>query len=177
MGIWPQARNPPANRTRGNKKNVARDQSRFCLGSNSPVLLSSMNSIFNARDQTLANLLKSRRLFSFGIKCQFLQQHPGESSVLTEVFVMRFGDTHELVEQGAVRMGRPQRQVGNGSEFLIEDQKNQVALVLCIIEHSSKADMRTFGDLTKGRGLVSMLGKELASSDADTLTLLHLVLF
>ena len=97
--------------------------------------------------------------------------------MLAEIFVMRLVNIQELIEQIVMRLGCPKRLVGYRGEFLIEDEKDQVAFILRIIEQSSQADMGTSGDLAQRGGVVSMLGEKFTRSDTNPLTFLQLVLF
>ena len=156
---------------------MTRDNRRFFFGPNAPLLLRSPYGFFNSRNESPANFLELRGLFSLRVKCQFLQQYARERRVLAEIFVMRLVNIHELIEQEVMRLRCPKGFVGHRCKFLIEDEKNQIPLILRIIEQSSQTDVGTPGDLAKRSRVVSMLGEKFTGSRTDPLTFFQLVLF
>ena len=139
--------------------------------------MSNPHGLLDARNKAPANFLECRCLFSLRVKCQLFQEDARERGVLAEVFVMRLVNTNELIEQGVVRLHRPKRIVGDGGKFFIKDEKNQIALILRIIEKSSKTDVGAPRDLAKRGGFVSVPGEEFTRSGADALPFVELVLF
>jgi len=175
--VWAQPGNPPANRTGGDEEDLTCDERRFFFRPYALLLLGSPYSLLDSRNKAPSNFLECCRLFSFRVKCQLFQQDTRECGVLAEIFVMRFVDTHELIEQIVMRLRCPKRMVGDGGKFLIEDEKDQVALILRIIEQSPKADVGTPGDLAERGRVVSMPGEKVTRGGTDALTFVQLVLF
>src|ERR1700730_8840053 len=94
--------------------------------------------------------------------------------MLAEIFVMRLVNVQQLIEQGIVGGHGPQRFVGNLGQFLIENEKDQVALILRIVEQSSEADVGTPGDLPERGRVVSMSREKFPRGGTNALAFLQL---
>ncbi len=97
--------------------------------------------------------------------------------MLAEIFVMRLVNTDELIEQVVMRLHCLKRIVGYGGKFFVEDEKDEVALILRIVEKSSKTNVGAPGDLAKGSRVVSVLGEEFTRGGTDALAFVQFILF
>lgn len=97
--------------------------------------------------------------------------------MLAEIFVMRLVNTDELIEQFVMGLYRLKRIVGYRGKFFIEDEEDQIALILGIVEEGPKSDVGAPGDLAKRGRLVSMLGKKRARRRTNALALVQFILF
>jgi hypothetical protein len=169
--IGPRRSDPPAQRSRIDEEDIARDERRVLLHPRLP------DQRLDAVDQALADAVEGRGLLAARIEGQLLQQDPRQRRLLRQPAIVDGEYREQLLGERLPRARRRERHVGSRVELLVEDQEHEIALVLGVVEQRAEADVRAPRDLAHGRRAIAMAGEELGGCGADALARRKLFLF
>ena len=138
-------------------------------GRSSPWSWAAATMAFDLAEEANADLEVAVEVEAGGFKDGFADEDAAENGVLGEQRVMGVGDGEHVAAEAMPGAGGGDGFGGEGVDFLVEDEEDEVAFVADVVEKGADADAGGIGDAAQGGVVVAVLGKVLAGGGEDAL--------
>ena len=158
------------------KENRPRHHARIQLGAQLTARLGADHQHAHLIDGAPAAVLKIGRQTTAGIEGQLLQQQARQCRLTGEGLIPASKGAQQLLQQ--IALGQPGKGLGGDAiEPINPDQKNQVALVIGIVEQRAQADTGAACNIAGCGGVIAALVEQILGGITDALALVLAIAF
>ena len=160
---------PPAERGGEGEEGVAGDGGGQDVGAELALVLGGGDHAFEVVEEADADLEVAVEMQAGGFEDGFADEDAAENGVLGEQRVVGVGDREHVAAEAMPGAGGGDGFGGEGVDFLVEDEEDEVAFVADVVEKGADAEAGGIGDAAQGGVVVAVLREVLAGGGEDAL--------